>query len=353
MPVEDALVALGAVTEDQAGAVMAEELGLPYIFPQADAVDRDLVRRFPAATLRRLRAVPLVSHDGCVRVAASSPLDAGARRELEALGGGPVALSLASPRRIDALLNELAPGGPPGAKDLEAVTLLYGHVARAIQAGAAEVRLEPDDGAVVVRYRLGAHLAERARLPLSSLLALAARARALDGEAAAFRLPPRGRSVGVNVSVLPTRTGESIRIAFSPLTPLRLTARQHQRLRRIAARRRGLVVITAPEPARLAYVILRMADPVRRSIVTVERRALEPERAFRQVEAGDAFDAALSAALAYRPDVLFAAEPPERPSLVRALAHAAEGALVVAASPDVKADILITVDGADVSIRER
>jgi hypothetical protein len=328
--VEAALVALGIITEDQAGAVMAEELDVPYVFPQADAIDPELVRRFPAETLRRLRAIPIVRDDRGVNIAAARPLPPDVLRALEMHAGAPVSMSLASPRRIAALLDELAPGDER-VRDAGTLATLYGHVARAIHARATEVRFEPDGEAVVVRYRIGGRLEERERLPVALLMELAARAAALGERPAVFG------ATAVTVAVLKTCAGESIRIGLSPREgPMRVPVEALRALRRLVGRRRGFVLI-ASGASRLGHVVLTALDGGDRSIVAVERRARETDGSILRVETGGTVDDAIAPAVAYRPDVLFVGDPPERPWAARAVVAAAEESLVLAASPEAEA----------------
>lgn len=351
----DALVALGLVTEDQAVALMADELEVPYVFPYAGSLDRDLVGLFPEDTLRRHGVVPIGREEGRIVLAAARIADAATRQELESCCGESISFSLAAPRRIARVHDELfgpaggaARGGPGPAperrgEDPAAIALLYGHLARALVAGASEVRFEPQPDAIHVRYRIGKRLEERAREPLAALLSLLARAKILVG-ASPTDAAPRAkrirtrigpRDLALEVAILPTRAGESIAIRILPgergpaeIEDMAFDEWSPEALRAVAEEERGLVLIASSDrdaARRMAYALGRVA-PGFRAIVAIEEQALEPEPRFRQVEAGEG---ALAAALAYAPDVLILDLPLEYREVLAVLA-AAEAALVIA-----------------------
>lgn len=386
LPLEEAIVKLGILTEDQAGALLAEEHGVPYVFPYASALDPELVARFPAELLRRHEVVPLAREGDAIAVAASRPLPDDARAELEAACGLPIACSLAARRRVKRVLAELfgaedterAAAGGGRRKEREgaalddpgAVALLYGHLARALIAGATEVRFEPGEDAIRVRYRLDDRLEERAREPLASLLPLIARAQVLIGGGApaegglgarrTIQTNLGGRELTLDIAILPSRGGESLLLRLSPAPTLlaaledwRLPFGVAQALARAACLRHGLVLVASRDlgaARRLLYALGRAADPAGRAVVAVEREALAPEPAFRQVEIGARpLGAGLAAALAFEPDVLLAGVPAEGPDEAAALVRAATRRLVVAASeePDaVEAAIALLERGA-------
>jgi hypothetical protein len=341
---EEALIALGLLTEDQLGALAAEEHGLPFVFPYASAIDRGLFARFPRELLLRRRALPVMAEGDRVVVALAAPPPEPVRRELEAACGLPVSPVLASARRIERVLAEVAgetaaPRGPAGAADPAAVALLYGSLARALDSGADEIRFEPREGALSVRFRRAGRLEEDAREPAAAALALAARARALIGDPQALRGAVRtsigGRDVVLEVAILPGREGESVLIriarggAPSGAAPAAAGSEQLAALGRLG---RGLALIASPDGRRgraLAYEAARAAGPEARSVVAIEREPLEPEPLFRQVA-----PEALEAALAYAPDVLLLGEPPEDRAAIAAVLRAAAARLVLAASDD-------------------
>jgi twitching motility protein PilT len=226
MAPEQALVALGQLTEDQVGVVMAEELGIPYVLPYANGIDPALVQRFPAELLRRHHAVPVLAEGETVNLAAFDPAAFAYKRDFEIACGKRVAFSLASRRHVERVLAAFF-GKPAAAEtergldDLGAVNLFYGHLARALQAKATELRFEPADGSMSVRYRIAGRLEDRGREPLSSLVALAARARALVGickgaksydTVGTLNAAWRGTELTLDVALLPTRAGESVLI---------------------------------------------------------------------------------------------------------------------------------------------
>jgi type IV pilus assembly protein PilB len=351
IPLEDALEALGLVTEDQAGALMAEELGVPYVFPYAGSIDPELLGLFPADLLRRHEAVPLVREADQIVVATARVASTEARRELQAAAGVPVAFSLAARRRVERVLLDLfgePPGAGPGAgarraglDDPGAVAILYGHLARAIAGGATEVRFEPGPADIRVRYRQAGRLVEQAREPLARHLALVARAKVLmEGEFQRRRIRTAiaGRPVVLEIAVVETRGGESVLLRISEAVGAATALETDERLLAAARRERGLILIGGPDPeacAAVAYAVGLAAERAGRAVVAIERDAAAMEPGFRQIEAGrGGVGAALGRAAALRPDVLLIALPPEEPAEIGAALRAAGRGLVAAVCDD-------------------
>jgi twitching motility protein PilT len=219
------VVGMGLLTDDQVASVMAEEIGIPYVFPYPASIDRSLLARFPAELLLRHRAVPLAREDGRIMLATSEIPTLSSPRTFEAAGEGPIAFSFTSRRHIERTLRALLPQEPGAAgqggdlDDPSAVGLLYGHLARAITERADEVRFEPVEGGMVVQYRIGKNLEPRGRHPASMLLSLASRARILIGSSKSARffdmigtlILPIGRNeISIDVTISPSRLGECV-----------------------------------------------------------------------------------------------------------------------------------------------
>ena len=223
---EDVLVSTGVLTEDQVAAVMAEELGVPLVFPFVGAIDPELLALFPAELLKRRKAIPMQAEEDGLVVATSDPASVAAVGEFVQACGCAVRLALAPRRYVDRALARLLPPPDDAARlaDPGAVTLFYGHLAKAIEEGAPEVRFEPIDGALVVRYKAGLRNVDRGREPLAFHAPLVARARMLLGScrgASSFdtmgTLQTRlaGREVTITLSILPSRSGEIVAVRLA------------------------------------------------------------------------------------------------------------------------------------------
>jgi twitching motility protein PilT len=240
----DALISMGLLTEDQVGAVVAEEFAVPYVFPHAGSIDRELLAHFPSELLLRHKAIPFARDEDRITLATSEVSTLAAGSQFEAAAGARIGFSFASRRRVERALRALLGSGPEKSvpddarslDDPSAVGLFYGHLTRAVSEGAAELRFEPTDGAVAVRYRVGGRLEDRGREPLSALVSVVARARVLIGlcrNAKPYDLfgtllvPLAGKDTTLDVAITPTRTGESVivRLTRQGTTSVPLTER--------------------------------------------------------------------------------------------------------------------------------
>ena len=73
--VGEILIDLGFVNEHNLAAFLGRQLHIPYVEIEKQLVDVDTVRLIPAATARRLMAIPLYKDGGTVVVATADPLN--------------------------------------------------------------------------------------------------------------------------------------------------------------------------------------------------------------------------------------------------------------------------------------
>ena len=100
-----ALVALGIVTREEIDWALASQFDLPFIFPNADAVDRDAARLVkPDWALAHL-AVPIVRAGRTLTVVVADPLRKEVVEELRTRTGCDVEMALASSQRIRELIH--------------------------------------------------------------------------------------------------------------------------------------------------------------------------------------------------------------------------------------------------------
>ncbi len=347
----ETLIALGMMTEDQVGMLIAEELGVQYVFPQASAIDRDLLAELPRDLLVRHRVVPFLRGEDGVVFVSGGPLSEQAARELESACRCPVSYALSSPRRIDTLL-----GAPAASEDPGGVATFYGHLAKAMIAKATEIRFEPGTDGITVRLRVNGALEDRGREPIGQLLAISSKARALASTTRATRIG--AREFDVHVGVLASKHGESVLVRLTPAVTPVIDDEVKEQMRSAMALEKGVVLLSAPSIRAamvLGYAALRASTPEKRSIVTLEREPLEVETRFRQAELRGELGEAMRAALAYEPDVLLVGESiDKREDRERVFAAARKRVVMVPGAPeDWTAAVIIAVDGSAVRVVER
>ncbi|MBI4566530.1 MAG: Flp pilus assembly complex ATPase component TadA [Planctomycetes bacterium] len=358
IPLEEAFIALGLLTEDQVGMLKAEALDVPYVFPHVESIPRDLVALFPADVLRELPAIPLLREEGRIILATPDAVNSETKRRLEELCGSEVAFSLASARSVERVLAKLLPLGekeePAAPREPSAMNLLYGHLARALACGASEIRFEPQGQDIKVRYRVGGRMEDRAAEPVALLFPLVSRFRALfEGRwrsrpgcelgTLTTRIGPA--DVRLEGILLPTRSGESMRLKLSRERHAagfdlarHLGKEAASVVSRVLALNRGAILAASTDAdfvRSLCYGLLKKMRSSDRTVLTIEPTVWELEPGFRQLESGGIpFGEALAAALAYEPEIIYVGHPLQWPGEVAAVLMAATSRLVLISTSD-------------------
>ena len=295
----EALVELGAATEEDIGWALARQLGIPFVDLSPATLDQELIRAFSSAVLHRLMAVPLVRAEKMLSVAFGDPTDREAIAEIGQIAGLPIRPSAAAPSAIREVLDELgephAPSRPSATPSRPASSLehdrsgtraLQEHIERALAAGASELHFIPDSGALGVYHRVGDRIARSGSEPSTLLYYLLARIEALGGPVidgddvhAAGRLvcPLGDHEVVLDVSLLGCEGGAAITLtvrteAAHPLALelLGLDPVDVARLRSLLDTPAGLIVVAGPARSgcstTLAAMIEAAAAPERMSL---------------------------------------------------------------------------------------
>jgi hypothetical protein len=100
-----ALVALGVVSREEIDWALASHFDLPFIFPDADAVDRDAARLVPPDWALAHLAVPIVRAGKTITMVVTDPLRPEVIDELRTRTGCEVEMALASASRIRELIH--------------------------------------------------------------------------------------------------------------------------------------------------------------------------------------------------------------------------------------------------------
>ena len=295
----EALVELGAATEEDIGWALSRQLGIPFIDLSPTTFDRELIASFPAAVLQRLLVVPLVRTDLALSAAFGDPTDREAIAEIGTLAGLPIEVSAAAPSRIRKVLEPLVrpasrylPGAAPARAtsvldhDHSGTRALADHLERALEAGASELHFIPETREVGVFHRVGNGLVRHGSEPDTLLFYLLARIEALGGPVidgddvhAAGRLscPMGDHELSLDASLLGCQGGVAITLAFrsaalrpAALENLGLDPVDVARVRALLDPPSGLIVVAGPprsgRSTTLATVLGAAAVPERLSL---------------------------------------------------------------------------------------
>lgn len=304
------LTRLGLVPEREVAAAWADVLGLPLV-ESADlaAAAFDLERVNPHF-LRKFRVLPLVQEDGTVALAMADPLDDYAARALAYVLDARVERRVAVPGDLDRALRALeARGEPVGgaevyeddpgeadiarlrdiASEAPVIRLVNGLIARAVEARASDIHVEPSPGRLRVRFRIDGMLrdvdapppglapAVASRIKIMAGLDIAERRRPQDGR---VRIAVQGRDVDLRVATVPAIHGETIVLRILDRAQVRLDfetlgfpAAALADWRGLLDRPHGILLVTGPTGSgktTTLYASLQELNTPARKIFTVE-----------------------------------------------------------------------------------
>lgn len=369
------LIRLGHLKPDELVGFLREQFGVAAVNLDRFAVAEGVLALLPAAFARRHRIVPLHALGGTLTVAMADPSRDADLRALRDLTGLEVEPLVAPEAVLEAALERLYPappaaGGADGSGELAvaeeaearialgaaapeglgAEDWLRRFVLEAVRRRSREIHLEPCAEGLRVRYRLRGALQEGETAPASARAGIVRQALALAGLAGAaapaagrFEVRIRRRRLAATLAAFPTIHGlrlvarildEGFRIR--ELQELGLSREAADEVRRMLARRSGLVIVAAPPGHGRMTTLYSLLGQVRadggRNIMTLECPVRHPVPGLNQTSVGGSgpgFAAALRAILDQEPDVIALGAVPDREVLDLAIG-AARSCLVLA-----------------------
>src|SRR5438128_534275 len=309
------LVEEGILTEQNIAEGLAKQLGLPFLNLKYYNFNRKVSAKLPEQAARRFRAVALEDRGNTFLVGMSDPTDLFAFDELtrilkKGIEAAVVAESQAlqtidqiyrKTEEITGLARELEQdlgegvfdfgilGATLGAEEAPVVKLLQSLFEDAMQVGASDIHIEPQESRLQIRIRVDGVLhvqteadnriasAVALRLKLMSGLDISEKRQPQDGR---FNVKVRDQTVDVRMSTLPTQHGESVvmRIlnrssALLDLDSLGMPADMLERFRSILGHVTGMVLVTGPTGSgktTTLYAALSELNTQDRKVITVE-----------------------------------------------------------------------------------
>ncbi len=372
------LIELKLVTSQQFHEFLATQLALPYIDLKHYNYKAETVRLMPETAARRFRAIVLAREKDKLLVGLADPTDLLAYDELAKILKCSIDIAVVNEaellkvldivyRRTQEIVNiaeelgeELAQGdsnldqllAEADVEDAPVVRLLRSLFEDAIQVGASDIHIEPDEKVLRIRQRIDGILHEQvmkekriapalvSRLKLVCGLDISERRLPQDGR---FNIRVKGKSVDIRLSTMPLQYGESVVMRLLDqsggllrLEQVGMPSELMARFRRQLHRPNGLVLVTGPTGSgktTTLYGALNELNSEEKKIITVEDPVEYRLPRINQVQVhpkiGLDFARVLRAGLRQDPDIVMVGEMRDKETCDIALRAAMTGHLVL------------------------
>ncbi len=367
------LVEQGVLRHDQLARVVAERFGLDYIDLAVYDVDMGAVNLLSTDAAKRYQAVPVgFTEDGSVLLAMADPTNVltiddvammtGRRVRAAAASVEDLSLLLGRLTRMDESIEDLVDEDEADAEanlqvedaetDAPVIKLVHSIVAQAIQQGASDIHVNPEEGDTRVLYRVDGVLFPAATVKKRMAMGVISRIKIMaeldisekrvpqDGR---FALNLEGRRVDIRVVTLPLVHGEGVvmRIldkgaVIQGLDSLGMQPVDLDRFTRAIKKPNGAVLVTGPTGSgktTTLYAALNALNDGERSILTIEDPVEQRIAGVKQMQiapkAGVTFDVGLRSMLRADPDVIMVGEIRDRETAHIAVEAALTGHLVL------------------------
>ena len=366
------LVEQDVLRHDQLARVVAERFGLDFVDLNVFDLDMGAVNLLSAEACQRYRAVPIsFGEDGSLLVAMTDPTNVLAIDDITMMTGRRVRPAAASSEDLDPLLMRLAhmdesieglaeeqvepeeeTARVDASDDAPIIKLVYSIVSQAVQQGASDIHINPEESEVRVLFRVDGVLFPAAtvkrklatgvvsRIKIMGDLDISERRAPQDGR---FGLTVDGRRVDIRVVTLPLVNGEAVVLRIldhandiQHLNSLGMPAYALEHFRSAIHKPNGAVLVTGPTgsgKSTTLYAALGDINDGERSILTIEDPVEQNIPGIKQMQiapkAGVTFDSGLRSMLRADPDVIMVGEIRDSETAHIAIEAALTGHLVL------------------------
>jgi type IV pilus assembly protein PilB len=370
--VGEILINLGFVTQEQISSVLASQAGVAFVQLDNYLIEPATLKTIPEAMARRHKMIPILLEPPKLTIALANVFDMVAIDEVQRVTGFIVEAVSATESGIVAAIDQYYTGGvsfeeivQKSIRQVEAGRLSEADLAAgapiirlvdqiflsAVQEGATDIHMEPEERIFRFRYRIDGKLRMGPSLPKSLQPAVTARVKILSSmNIAETRLPQDGkinfhygkRKIDLRVSTLPTVNGENLVLRILDksklvlgLETLGFDEATLARLRKAVESRNGIVTVCGPTGSgktTTLYSALAYINNLDRSIITLEDPVEYELPIIRQVQinvkAGLTFSTGLRSILRHDPDVILVGEMRDAETVELAIRAALTGHLV-------------------------
>jgi type IV pilus assembly protein PilB len=368
------LVEEGVLRHDQLARVVAERFGLDYVDLAVFDLDMGAVNLLNPESCKRYQAVPIgFAEGGALLLAMADPTNVLTIDDVAMMTGRRVRPVAASVEDLNLLLARLArmedsiediveedadAEAEDGAildeadNDAPIIKLVHSIVAQAVQQGASDIHVNPEEGDTRVLFRVDGVLAPAATVKRKMAMGVVSRIKIMgdldisekrvpqDGR---FALTVDGRRVDIRVVTLPLVYGEGVVLrildkgtVIDGLASLGMPADALEHFTAAIKKPNGAVLVTGPTgsgKSTTLYAALAELNDGERSIITIEDPVEQRIGGIKQMQiapkAGVTFDVGLRSMLRADPDVIMVGEIRDRETAHIAIEAALTGHLVL------------------------
>jgi type IV pilus assembly protein PilB len=369
------LVERGILRHDQLARVVAERFGLDFVDLSAYDLDMGAVNLVGIQAAKRYQALPVgFTDDGALLLAMANPTNVltiddvgmmtGRRVRPAAASVEDLSLLLARLSRMDESIEDIVDeeaeddgeqlSVDEADSDAPVIKLVHSIVAEAIQQGASDIHVNPEEGDTRVLFRVDGVLAPAATIKRRMAMGVVSRIKIMadldisekrvpqDGR---FALTVDGRRVDIRVVTLPLVNGEGVvmrildqggGVVIKGLESLDMQGAELERFSSAIKRPNGAVLVTGPTgsgKSTTLYAALHALNDGERSILTIEDPVEKRIPGIKQMQiatkAGVTFDVGLRSMLRADPDVIMVGEIRDAETAHIAIEAALTGHLVL------------------------
>jgi len=374
---EQVLLEQGAITQEGLSRAIAERFGLDHLDLSTFNVDMGAANLINNAAAKRYDAVPVAfAGERGLLVAMADPSNVLAVDDISLMTGYEVRAAVASREDIASLVSRLtrlddvvasatfaqdeedATGAAEivdlreSADDAPVIKLVNQIIAQAVEQGASDIHLAPEDTQLRVRFRVDGVLMETTTVPRRMVNGVISRVKIMsDLDIAEKRVPQDGRvgltidghAVDLRVVTLPSVHGESIVMRIldkdsvvMELDKLGMAENELRRFRRAYHQAYGAVLVTGPTGSGKStslYAALGEVNTPDKNIITIEDPVEYQLKGITQVQvnprAGLTFANGLRSMMRADPDIIMVGEIRDRETAQIAVESALTGHLVL------------------------
>jgi type IV pilus assembly protein PilB len=372
-PTGQVLVEQGLLRQDQLARVVAERFGLDYVDLSVHELDMGAVNLLNAEAIKRYQAVPVgFTEDGALLLAMADPTNILTIDDIAMITNRRVRAAAASAEDVTMLATRLGQMqasiedivedeqeqglaetmAEEADQDAPVIKLVHSIIAQAVQQGASDIHVNPEEGDMRVLFRIDGVLFPAATIRRRMALGMVSRIKIMaDLDISERRVPQdgrlaltvEGRRIDIRVVTLPLVHGEGavLRIldkgvVVQNLESLGMQPAAEERFAHAIARPHGAVLVTGPTgsgKSTTLYAAVNVVNDGAKSILTIEDPVESRIAGVKQMQvstkAGVTFETGLRSMLRADPDVIMVGEIRDRETAHIAVEAALTGHLVL------------------------